>query len=161
MPRRRLSLAEKHAGDLSVRPLAAAKKDHETADKHGHRCRRRTCSDLIDSLDLSGPGVYHHDGPFDAVLASRNVYKKYSPLEAVKHSNREALRATPREYIWDSLAKHNPLQGTGTIAPGKSDMTGRIMRYTEGVDLMRDPDAPGGPYKRWPGIVRLGKQWPL
>jgi hypothetical protein len=30
------------------------------------------------------------------------------------------------------------------------------MRYEEGADLMREPDAPGGAYKRWEGIVSSG-----
>jgi hypothetical protein len=30
---------------------------------------------------------------------------------------------------------------------------GRPMTYEEGADLMREPDAPGGAYKRWAGIV--------
>lgn len=109
-------------------------------------------TDTIDSLDTIG-GVYHHGGPYDATLASRNRNKMYAPVEAVKESNMEALRATPREYIQDSLEKHVPLQGTGTIPAGARDMRGNVMDYEEGADLMREPDAKGGAYKRWEGIV--------
>jgi hypothetical protein len=28
------------------------------------------------------------------------------------------------------------------------------MQYEEGADLMREPDAPGGAYKRWGDVVR-------
>lgn len=77
----------------------------------------------------------------------------YSPVEAVRESNNEALRATPREYIQDSLEKHVPLQGTAIIPPGMADMRGDTMNYEEGADLMREKDAPGGAYKRYDFIV--------
>ncbi|KAB1718543.1 hypothetical protein FNE72_29140, partial [Klebsiella pneumoniae] len=103
-------------------------------------------------LDTIG-GNYHHGGPYDATLTSRNLNSKYSPVAAVKDSNRDALRATPRENVLDSLNFHVPLQGTASIPPGGVDMSGNVMDYTEGADLMREPDAAGGPYKRWDGIV--------
>ncbi|OAA55230.1 Pal1 cell morphology [Niveomyces insectorum RCEF 264] len=116
--------------------------------KHHSRKSSRPYTDTIDSLDRVG-GLYHHGGPFDATLAAVNKHKKTSPLEAVKDTNMEALKATPREYIEDSLRKHVPLQGTATIPPGMPDMNGNIMRYREGADLMRESDAPGGAYRRW------------
>lgn len=79
--------------------------------------------------------------------------KVYNPVEALKESNEEALRATPRENIQDSLRKHVPLQGVAVIPPGRRQHSGEIMMYREGDDMMRDGDAPGGAYKRWDGIV--------
>jgi hypothetical protein len=32
-------------------------------------------------------------------------------------------------------------------------LDGKPMNYEEGADLMRESDAPGGAYKRWPGMV--------
>lgn len=61
----------------------------------------------------------------------------------------EALKATPLEYIHDSLTKHVPLQGTSMVPPGMSDWNGQVMDYKEGADLMREPDAAGGAYKRY------------
>ena len=61
----------------------------------------------------------------------------------------EALKATPREYINDSLTKHVPLQGTSIVPPGMADWNGQVMDYKEGADLMREPDAAGGAYKRY------------
>jgi hypothetical protein len=84
---------------------------------------------------------------------SRNLEEKYSPLAAVRDSNMEAIRATPKEFIQDSLQKHVPLQGTATIPNGGYDLSGNPMTYSEGADLMREADAPGGAYKRWDGIV--------
>jgi hypothetical protein len=78
----------------------------------------------------------------------------YSPVAAVKHSNMEALKATPREFVQDSLEKHVPLQGTAMVPPGERYFGGRIMRYEEGADVMREADAPGGAYGRWEGQVR-------
>lgn len=135
---------------MSHRPLDMLKRDSRTADRR-HR-KRFSETDTIDLLDTIGP-AYHHGGPFDATLASRNQNKKYSPVEAVRDSNMAALRATPREYIADSLKRHHPLQGTSSIPPGESDLSGNVMNYEEGADLMREPDAEGGPYKRWDDIV--------
>lgn len=141
---------------MSHRPLDILKKEHRAADRAPHLRTRKNgpMTDTIDGLDTIG-GVYHHGGPYDATLASRNRNKQYAPVEAVKESNEEALRATPREYIQDSLTKHVPLQGTGTVPVGSSDMRGNVMNYEEGADLMREPDAQGGAYKRWDGIVSL------
>ncbi|EFX03445.1 protein kinase [Grosmannia clavigera kw1407] len=118
--------------------------------KRQSRRRGLPLADSIDILDKTGfGGAYHHGGPYDATLAAVNKNKKYAPLEAVKDSNLEALRATPKEYIVDSLERHIPLQGTGTIPSGMPDMNGNIMNYKEGADLMREADAPGGAFMRY------------
>jgi hypothetical protein len=108
---------------------------------------------MIDSLDKSMGPAYHHEGPYDATLISRNANLKNPPVEAVRESNIEALKATPRENIRDALDKHVPLQGTAIIPPGMTGYDGKPMEYQEGADLMRETDAPGGAYKRWPGMV--------
>lgn len=147
------SLSARYPGDMSHRPLDMLKRDHRAADRvpHLRTPHHKQPSDTIDSLDHTGPvpGAYHHAGPYDAALASRNSNKLYSPLEAVKDTNTEAIKATPREYIQDSLTKHVPLQGTAVVPPGMKDWSGRTMQYQEGADLMRDADAPGGAYKRY------------
>jgi len=73
----------------------------------------------------------------------------------VKESNEEALRATPREKIQDSLVKKVPLSGVAVIPPGIAGLDGKVMDYEEGADLMREPDAPGGAYKRWEHVKYL------
>jgi len=120
-----------------------------------HRRESYARPDPIDVLDNTPfGGAYHHTGPYEATLAANNMNKKYSPVAAVHESNMAALRATPREYVQDSLTKHVPLQGTATIPPGEPDFNGDIMDYEDGADLMREPDAGGGPYRRWEGLVR-------
>lgn len=69
----------------------------------------------------------------------------------------EAIRATPREFIADSLNKHVPLQGTALIPSGARDMSGDVMEYEEGADLMREKDAAGGAYRRWNDMVSTFK----
>lgn len=135
---------------MSHRPLDTLKKEHRAADRAPHLRTRRNGpnTDVIDGLDTIG-GAYHHGGPYDATLASRNANQKYAPLDAVRDSNMEAIRATPREYMQDSLDKHVPLQGTSTIPSGSRDLSGKIMTYEEGADMMRESGAAGGAYKRW------------
>lgn len=146
LPRSRLS------GDMSDRPLDKIRAEARAADRRHRQRKRATYTDGIDRLDTIG-GSYHHGGPFDAALPCRNRIKRYSPLAAVQESNMEAIRATPRENLVDSLSQNVPLQGTATVAPGATDLSGNVMDYVEGPDLMREDDAPGGAYKRWSGIV--------
>ncbi len=140
---------------MSHRPLDVLRKEAKAADRSPHlKKQHMPGADLIDVLDRSMVGgAYHHEGPYDATLLARNTNYKNSPVEATKGTNAEAIRATPRENIQDSLVKHVPLQGTAVIPPGFAGLDGREMNYEEGADLMREEDAPGGAYKRWPGIV--------
>ncbi|ODA83004.1 hypothetical protein RJ55_01513 [Drechmeria coniospora] len=142
----------RYPGDMAHRPLDMIRANVRQADRGPHRHRKRISeTDTIDALDTIG-GRYHHGGPYDATLVSRNLDKRYSPVAAVQATNMEALRATPRENIIDSLERHVPLQGTSSIPAGDCDMSGNVMRYNEGADLMREPDAEGGAYKRWAGV---------
>ncbi|KAM3468251.1 hypothetical protein MY5147_008120 [Beauveria neobassiana] len=140
------ALPQRFPGDMSHRPLDMIRRETRAADRR-HR-KRFSEADTIDLLDTIGP-TYHHDGPYDATLASRNVNPRYAPVEAVRDSNMAALRATPREFIQDALIHHRPLQGTATIPSGGVDASGNVLVYDEGADLMREPDAPGGAYRRY------------
>lgn len=142
---------------MSHRPLDQLRKEAKAANRSPHLKRTQIPgADTIDSLDKSVFGaLYHHEGPYDATLLSRNLNPKNSPVEAVKSTNAEALRATPRENVIDSLERHVPLQGTAVIPPGMNGPDGRPMEYEEGADLMRETDAPGGAYKRWPDQVSM------
>jgi hypothetical protein len=152
--RRGSSLGERFPGDMSHRPLDQLRKEAKTAHRSPHlRKNHLPGADMIDSLDRSMGPAYHHEGPYDATLISRNANLKNPPVEAVRESNIEALKATPRENIRDALDKHVPLQGTAIIPPGMTGYDGKPMEYEEGADLMRETDAPGGAYKRWPGMV--------
>ncbi|KAL3422161.1 hypothetical protein PVAG01_06317 [Phlyctema vagabunda] len=152
--RRGSSLTERYTGDMSHRPLDQIRKDTKKANRSPHLKKQHIPgADVIDTLDSSMfGGVYHHEGPYDATLISRNLNPKISPVAATEHTNAEAIRATPRENIRDALEKHIPLQGTSTIPSGAEGHDGKVMRYEEGADLMREEDASGGAYKRWPGV---------
>jgi hypothetical protein len=140
---------------MSQRPLDQIRHETKKASRAPHlRKNNITPADSIDILDNIGiGGAYHHEGPYDATLAARNKNKKFSPVEAVKESNMEALKATPYERVQDSLVKHVPLSGTAVIPPGMSDFNGNTMNYEEGADLMREQDAPGGAYGRYDHVV--------
>lgn len=109
--------------------------------------------DTIDRLDVSFGHAYHHQGPYDAALRSYNKYSRYAPLAATEEGNQAAWEATPREAQLDALVRGRPLDKVGIVPPGEPSINGTIMNYKEGADLMREPDAAGGAYKRWHGIV--------
>jgi hypothetical protein len=142
---------------MSNRPLDVLRREQKAADRSPHlRKKYIPGTDMIDSLDSIG-GSYHHGGPYDATLLSRNLNPKSSPVAAVQWSNSEALKATPKEYVRDALTKHIPLQGTAVIPSGELGPDGLPMNYKEGADLMREPDAEGGAYKRWEDVVSTAK----
>lgn len=107
--------------------------------------------DIIDHLDNVGFSSYHHEGPYDAVCPERNRVSKHSPLEAVKESNEEALKATPRDKIMDCLNSHRPLDGTAFFEPGTTDRNGQFYDYEEGSNMMDDY----GHFMRLPGKVSI------
>ncbi|RDA85927.1 hypothetical protein CP532_0833 [Ophiocordyceps camponoti-leonardi (nom. inval.)] len=118
------------------------------------RSNKAYYTDSIDALDSSTPEGhhYHHAGPYEAALPIRNLNPRLSPLAATHASNVEALRATPRQNVLDSLRLHKPIHGVASVPSGGVDGQGNRMEYEEGADIMRDSDAAGGPYKRWPGL---------
>lgn len=140
---------------MSHRPLDQLRKETKAANRSPHLKKKHLPgADTIDSLDKTMFGLsYHHEGPYDATLLARNTSYKSSPVAATQQTNEEAIRATPKEYIKDSLTRHVPLQGTSVIPPGEEGFDGKPMIYVEGADLMREEDAPGGAYKRWDHIV--------
>lgn len=105
--------------------------------------------DIIDQLDDVTNYSYHHEGPYDAVYPERNRISQRSPLEAVRESNEEALRATPRDKITDCLNSHRPLDGVAFFSPGETDRNGQTYSYEEGSNMMND----FGNFMRTPGQV--------
>jgi hypothetical protein len=153
------SLRERYPGDKSHKPLETLRTDEKIAHRAPHlRKKNFQGADVIDRLDKAGFSQYHHEGPYDAASVARNKYVKYSPVAAVKNSNEEALRATPRENIIDAVERHRPLEGVANIPPGMPDRFGRVLNYEEGADLQREP---GGDYRRWPGVVCCLPSWLL
>jgi len=146
------SLISRFPGDQSHRPLDMLKHDAKLANRAPHlRKKHLPGPDTIDSLDTIG-GSYHHGGPFDATLLARNTSYPISPIQAVRASNMEALKATPPEKIKDSVERHRPLDGVAIVPPGMPDRSGRTYKYEEGTDMMIED---GGNYKRWPGVVSM------
>lgn len=151
------SLGERFPGDMSHRPLDQIRREVKAANRAPHlKKKHMPGADTIDILDASViGGAYHHEGPYDATLLARNTSHVSSPVDAVRESNAEAIRATPREHIRDALDRHVPLQGTASIPPGMAGMDGRTMQYEEGTDMMRETNAGGGAYKRWADVKYL------
>ncbi|KAK5092044.1 hypothetical protein LTR70_007911 [Exophiala xenobiotica] len=152
-PRRSSSLRERFPGDPSVRPLEQLAKEKQVADRARHTTKKHAIRpDTIDSLDASGLGQYHHEGPFDATLFARNNSKYSSPVAALAQTNEEALRATPHDKVVDSVQRHHPLDGVAAYPPGMTDRNGFAYNYKEGENMMTEENAGGGPYKRWAGV---------
>ena len=146
------SLGERFPGDMSGEPLESIRKDYKTAYRAPHlRKNHQIRPDTIDSLDTVGGG-YHHEGPFDATLYTRNTAYRSSPVAAVAESNIEALKATPRDKIVDSVRGHRPLDGVASTPPGQMDRNGQTYNYREGENMMIEHGPDGGAYKRYPGV---------
>jgi Pal1 cell morphology protein len=136
---------------MSHRPLDTLAKEKHAADRMRYATRKHHIRpDSIDKLDDS-TNSYHHGGPYDATLFARNNTKD-SPLQALKGSNAEALKATPHEKIVDSIQGHRPLDGVAAYAPGQMDRNGHVYQYEQGENMMIDLNPGGGAYKRWPGV---------
>lgn len=132
------------------RPLEQIKRETRRANRAPHlRKNAIPGPDTIDKLDNILGGIpYHHEGPFDATLRARQIPGR-SPVEALATSNAEAIAATPRANLIDSLERHRPLQGTASIPPGMRAPGGDILPEYEEYDVMRRD----GNYKRYPGVV--------
>jgi hypothetical protein len=145
---RSTSLQERYPGDSSHAPLAIIRKESKRAQRSPHlRRKHQPGADTIDRLDLAGLSLYHHEGPYDAASRARNSHPGTSPLAATQRLNEEALKATPRENVYDSVKRHRPLDGVAIVPPGQTDRFGRRYDYEEGANLQIE-----GQYKRWPGV---------
>ena len=146
---------ERFPGDKSHRPLAQLTAENKAAHRAPHlRKKHHVAPDTVDALDTVGGG-YHHQGPFDATLFARNNSARVSPIVAVTGSNAEALRATPREKVMDSVQGHRPLDGVAAYPPGAADRNGHVYKYQEGENMMVEGAPEGGAYRRWPGVQYL------
>jgi len=154
--RRGSSLRERYPGDSSHKPLDIIRKDSKKANR-SHHLKKHSIQgpDMIDRLDPAlGGHAYHHEGPYDAASFARNRDPKTAPVAALKTTNEEALKATPRENVRDALERHKPLDGTAIVPPGQPDQLGRTYNYEEGTDMMRESVNTEPGYNRWPGKVR-------
>ncbi|KAH8689034.1 hypothetical protein BGW36DRAFT_391597 [Talaromyces proteolyticus] len=136
--------------NLKQQQTVQRRKSHRHSSRP-HPRKNRVLPDVIDQLDNVNFMQYHHEGPYDAVYPERNVYSKRSPLEAVRDSNEETLRATPMYKIIDSVYRHRPLDGVAYYPPGVTDEMGHTYMYTEGDNMMtethgRFPRAPGAKF---------------
>jgi Pal1 cell morphology protein len=107
---------------------------------HSHDTARRVHPDAIDRLDDVSKLQYHHEGPYDAACAERNNCSQSSPVAALHESNAEILKATPPYKIDDCLHRHRPLDGVAFYPPGVTDPEGNDYDYSEGFNMMTEPD---------------------
>lgn len=107
--------------------------------------------DLIDKMDTVSE-LYHHEGPYDAAARERNIFPDQAPMQALQYSTAEALRATPHDMIIDSIRERRPLDGVATLPPGSRDMSGRVLNYKAGANMMVEDR---GNFQRHPGAVGI------
>ncbi|KAL7358539.1 hypothetical protein ACKS0A_02554 [Histoplasma ohiense] len=106
--------------------------------------------DVIDFLDDITPFHYHHEGPYDAASHHRNrSCHNRNPIDALKSSNEEALKATPPGKIADCIWNSRPLDGVAYYPPGSTDPEGNTYDYEEGSNMMTEDR---GDIRRWPGM---------
>lgn len=128
----------------------------KTAHRSPHlRKQHLPGTDTIDLLDAAALKGYHHEGPYDAASLARNTEFKVSPVAALQETNKEAIKATPRENVRDAVEKHRPLDGVARIPSGMRDEVGRLYEYEEGADVLREPGSADAGMGRWPGVVSI------
>ncbi|OJD09998.1 hypothetical protein AJ78_08810 [Emergomyces pasteurianus Ep9510] len=107
--------------------------------------------DVIDFLDDISPFHYHHEGPYDAASPYRNRSRQNSnPIDALKITNEEALKATPPGKLVDSIRHSRPLDGVAYYPPGFTDPEGNTYDYEEGWNMVTEEDR--GILSRRPGM---------
>ncbi|OJJ46090.1 hypothetical protein ASPZODRAFT_142719 [Penicilliopsis zonata CBS 506.65] len=135
-------------------PVEPKRKQRDSTGTRGHRHHRSARhsrpknTDVIDQLDDASAFQYHHEGPYDAALPRRNQDSKKSPIEALKDSHAEILKATPHDKLVDCLESHRPLDGVAFFPPGHTDRDGNTYDYEEGSNMMNDY----GNFFRVPGL---------
>ncbi|BFZ55990.1 hypothetical protein PYCC9005_003031 [Savitreella phatthalungensis] len=101
-------------------PLQHAK--HQVSlQRKTSRARRAITRDAIDKLDDSVDAGYHHEGPFDAALKSRQI-KGRAPLDATRIGNElgrgiSASSDNDDEKYQDEPRAHGPVEYIGDDAP--------------------------------------------
>lgn len=113
---------------------------HDRLTRKDSRARKTIPRDQIDNLD-DILGSYHHEGPFDATLASRQIPGR-APIDAVKYTNSLALHHTPSENINRSLHAHEPLDGTAGHGPGYVGVSERPGEASASYDFEHVGDLP-------------------
>ncbi|KAK9480326.1 hypothetical protein V1514DRAFT_326078 [Lipomyces japonicus] len=107
--------------------LRQAREQHNFHQHGRHNCSHckplgDVSTDVIDRLDQSHNNPYHHEGPFDAALPSRNKGPN-APLDAVARTNLLAMAAIAPGSLADAINNHNPIDNvavfkSGVPAPG-------------------------------------------
>lgn len=153
-------MADHNKKKALCRPQCQHHRHHHHHHHHHHHRMSRVYPDVIDQLDNVGSVQYHHEGPYDAVYPERNRCSLGSPIEALKESNEETLRATPMYKIMDCIRHHRPLDGVAYYPPGTTDPQGHTYQYAEGDNMMAEIE---GSFVRTPGLVserRVSFMWP-
>ncbi|KAK7422336.1 hypothetical protein QQZ08_009558 [Neonectria magnoliae] len=95
----------------------------ERATKSGRPSRRMDIIDQLDATSIYGTGVFHHDGPFDALNPHRNRGS----------SRRAPMQAFPKDSLNNSLGGAGPLNSQPDHAAFMGNATDEAFRdYSRG-----------------------------
>lgn len=101
-------------------------RDAKSRSKSGRPSRRMDLIDQLDATSIYGTGLFHHDGPFDALNPHRN-----------RSSRRAPMQAFPKDSLNNSLGGAGPLNrnpdhaqfmGNGTDEAFRDFATGRKIK---------------------------------
>ncbi|KAF7542459.1 hypothetical protein G7Z17_g11545 [Cylindrodendrum hubeiense] len=91
--------------------------------KSGRPSRRMDIIDQLDATSIYGTGVFHHDGPFDALNPHRNRGS----------SRRAPMQAFPKDSLNNSLGGAGPLNSSADHSAFMGNATGEAFRdYSKG-----------------------------
>lgn len=97
--------------------------DGKEKSKSGRPSRRMDIIDQLDATSIYGTGVFHHDGPFDALNPHRNRGS----------SRRAPMQAFPKDSLNNSLGGAGPLNSTADHSAFMGNATDEAFRdYARG-----------------------------
>ncbi|KAF4572978.1 Pal1 cell morphology [Pleurotus pulmonarius] len=81
-PHRAIQSSRRSQSQDSAPPPTSAVEKAKTSGKRSNKKGGSQHADVIDRLDYTGVGLFHHDGPFDACAPSRNRQRNKAPMLA-------------------------------------------------------------------------------
>ncbi|CAM1502251.1 Fc.00g042350.m01.CDS01 [Cosmosporella sp. VM-42] len=122
--RRERAERERQRRDGRKEERGEGRSDGKGRDKSGRPNRRMDIIDQLDATSIFGTGLFHHDGPFDALNPHRNR----------QNSRRAPMQAFPKDSLNNSLGGAGPLNNTADHSTFMGMATDEAFRdYSKGA----------------------------